>query len=58
MVSLSTIILIGGAALFLLAGGGKFISPAISKTKIALTSGKDLLGDAAASIKSKSESVN
>lgn len=58
MVSFTMIILIGGGALFLLAGGGKFISPAISKAKIAVNQGRDLLGESAANINAKSESVN
>jgi len=53
LVSLSTIILIGGSALFLLAGGGKFIAPAISKSKVFLSESKTLLGQTAASINNK-----
>jgi len=53
LVSFGTIVIIGGGLLFLFAGGGKFIAPAISKTKNALTQGKDLLRDTASDIQNK-----
>lgn len=58
MVSFTMIILLGGGALFLLAGGGKFISPAITKTKGFITTGKGLIDQTTSNINSKSESVN
>jgi len=57
VVSLQTIILVGGIALFFLAGGGKFVSPAISSAKQAFSKGKGFIQTQTDNINSKGENT-
>ena len=51
MVSLTAIILIGGVALFLIAGGGSLISPALGQARTDLDKAKGFTTDQVANIK-------
>jgi len=57
VVSIQTIILLGGAALFFLAGGGKFVSPAISEAKQVFSKGKSFIQTQTDNINNKGDNT-